>query len=130
MRINTFSVLPSVIRYSTISDFSKIVWTELYAENYAGNVQIRNKDLSLSLGKNEITISRAISELEKAGFIDVIHDGRIRTIAVKKLDELSGNCKVQYDPEKVKETFDAIDKWLFSESECHQIDIFGKEHKQ
>jgi DNA-binding transcriptional ArsR family regulator len=82
MKTNIFSIMPAKIRYAKISDLSKIVWCEIYAENYCNYCEIKNDTLSLALGKNIITISRAISELKKAELININYNCGKRYITI------------------------------------------------
>ncbi|MFA5697872.1 MAG: hypothetical protein WC888_05580 [Candidatus Izemoplasmatales bacterium] len=89
MRIKTFSIIPANVRYARISDLSKIVWCEIYVENYCGYCEIKNDTLSEALGKNVITISRAISELKKAELININYNCGKRYITINAEGELN-----------------------------------------
>jgi DNA-binding transcriptional ArsR family regulator len=82
MRIKTFSIIPANVRYARISDLSKIVWCEIYVENYCDCSEIKNDTISEALGKNIITISRAISELKKAKLININYNCGKRYITI------------------------------------------------
>lgn len=68
-----FSILTAHVRYSTkINDFSKILFSEITALcNKNGYCNAKNETLGRWYSKTTRTISRAISALEKEGFINV-----------------------------------------------------------
>lgn len=81
---NVFSILPAPIRYNPdLSDFAKLLWSEIYVLNFQGVTKIKNGQLSKNLNKTKVTISRGISELLAHGLIiiDGINNDRIMKVA-------------------------------------------------
>lgn len=106
MRDNVFSMLPSEIRYADISDLAKLVWSEIYVENYSKNFYITNKMLSDAFKKGIITISRTISELRDHNLINIVYIGKQRKITVNNLKRITEQSyKIQEGIPQALESF-------------------------
>jgi len=82
---NVFGLLPAEIRYNNnLSDFSKILFVEIYCYNFTGIFNISNHRLAVDLGKSKVTISRAISELVSNGLITANGWRENRNLTVKR----------------------------------------------
>lgn len=88
-RLNLFSILPSEILYSKLSDFSKLVWAYIATENFSKNKVISNKMISDDFNKSIVTVSRSISELFHGGFISIIYINNVRKIEVVKMTKIA-----------------------------------------
>lgn len=82
MKVNAFAKINSDIRYSKISDGAKVVYAEIYALNYTNVFDISNNLIGENLGKSSITVSRAISELIKGGYVKSYGHGSSRRLEV------------------------------------------------
>ena len=95
---NIFSQIPPRVRYADISDFAVRVYAEIYAYNYLGIYKITNGQISQSLKRTKVTVSRAIGELIAAGLIEQRGDRGDRTIETIQIAD-----KVVYDTTKARE---------------------------
>lgn len=92
MKVNAFAKINSDIRYSKISDGAKVVYAEIYALNYTNVFDISNDLIGENLGKSSITVSRAISELIKGGYVKSYGYGSSRRleVVIDKKNEYNG----------------------------------------
>ena len=92
MKVNAFAKINSDIRYSKISDGAKVVYAEIYALNYTNVFDISNNLIGENLGKSSITVSRAISELIKGGYVKSYGYGSSRRleVVIDKKNEYKG----------------------------------------
>ncbi|PWJ42224.1 hypothetical protein [Sediminitomix flava] len=81
---NHYTVLPAIIRYSSISDFSKILYTEILGRSkqkgYCFTSNSRFTELFGLKDKQNSKVKRAISTLLKSKFIKIEGNGRQRVI--------------------------------------------------
>ena len=83
---NTYGQLPTVVRHdSRVSDFQCRLYAEIQSLSNKYNYCFASNDyLAKAFGKTAETISRAISGLQKLGYLTVvIEDGYKRKIKVK-----------------------------------------------
>ena len=83
-RLNLFSQMPSEILYGKLSDFSKLVWCYIFAENFSKNYFIQNKEIASDFNKSVVTVSRSISELQDGGYIKIVYINNRRQITIKE----------------------------------------------
>lgn len=85
---NVFSQLPSEIRYSKISDFSKLIWAEIFAYNFQKQHYITNDMLSRDFRRSTVTVSRAISELVSNQYLKVKYINNKRHLTISNFNEV------------------------------------------
>jgi hypothetical protein len=92
---NFYSILTAPVRYcNTISDFSKILFSEITALcNKNGYCNATNEKFSEWHNKQARTISRSISELNKAGFIKL----EITKTGAGTFRKIYPICKIPHD---------------------------------
>jgi len=86
---NVFSQLPSEIRYAKISDFSKLIWAEIFAYNFQKQHYITNQTLASDFQRSVVSISRCISELVSNQFVTIKYINNKRHLTIKNFKEIS-----------------------------------------
>jgi len=85
---NVFSQLPSEIRYAKISDFSKLIWAEIFAYNFQKQHYITNQMLAKDFQRSTVSISRCISELISNQYLTVKYINNKRHLSIKNFKEI------------------------------------------
>lgn len=85
---NVFSRLPSEIRYAKISDFSKLLWAEIFAYNFQKQHYITNNQLSSDFNRSVVSISRSINELIKNQFVTVKYVNNKRHLTISNFNDV------------------------------------------
>jgi len=81
---NYFSILPCEIRYSDLADFSKLLWAEIYVNNWMGKFNLTNKELADALNRSPVQVSRAIAELYENNMVFINGERSQRRLAVSR----------------------------------------------